>query len=148
TEAPTPKSGVKSLVDIMLFNQQHTDKVKYGQDLIIASAAQPGSREAASAASLALRTAQGASIDRALAADTLDAILAPGASLANVGAAAGYPTVIVPSGLVNDRSPQGLSFMGTAWSEARLLRYAAAYEAGTHRRVPPTVVNPALLKHC
>ncbi|MCU1601840.1 MAG: gatA, partial [Frankiales bacterium] len=33
TEAPTPKSGVKSLVDVMLFNQQHPDKVKYGQNL-------------------------------------------------------------------------------------------------------------------
>lgn len=148
TQAPTPKSGVKSLVDIMLYNRQHPDRVKYGQNLIIASAAQPGSRPAASAGALALRTAQGANIDRALQADKLDAILAPGAGLANVGASAGYPTVIVPSGLVRDTSPQGISFMGTAWSEAKLLRYAAAYEAGTHRRVPPTVVNPALLKHC
>jgi amidase len=148
TEAPTPKSGVKSLVDIMLFNQQHPDKVKYGQNLIIASAAQPGSREAASAAALALRTTQGANIDQALQADKLDAILAPGAALANVGASAGYPTVIVPSGLVSGTSPQGLSFMGTAWSEAKLLRYAAAYEAGSHRRVPPTVVNPSIIKHC
>jgi amidase len=148
TEAPTPKSGVKSLVDIVAYNQQHTDKVKYGQKLLIASAAQPGSREAASAGSLALRTAMGASIEQALQADQLDAILAPGADYANIGASAGYPTVIVPSGLVNDTSPLGLSFMGTAWSEARLLRYAAAYEAGTHRRVPPTVVNPEILKGC
>jgi amidase len=148
TEAPTPKSGVKSLVDVMLYNQQHPDKVKYGQSLIIASAAQPGSREAASAGSLALRTTEGAAIDHALQADHLDAFLAPGANLANVGASAGYPTVIVPSGLVSDKQPQGLSFMGTAWSEARLLRYAAAYEAGTHRRVPPTDVNDALIRGC
>jgi hypothetical protein len=38
--------------------------------------------------------------------------------------------------------------MGTAWSEATLLRIASAYEAGTHRRVPPTVVNEDLLTHC
>ena len=148
TEAPTPKSGVTSLVDIVAYNQQHPDKVKYGQKLLIASAAQPGSRDAASAGSLALRTAQGANIDQALKADDLAAIVAPGASLANVGASAGYPTVIVPAGLVRDTSPMGVSFMGTAWSEARLLRYAAAYEAGTHRRVPPTVVNPAILRGC
>ena len=148
TEAPTPKSGVKSLVDVMLYNQQHPDKVKYGQNLIIASAAQPGSREAASAGSLALRTTEGAAIDHALQADRLDAFVAPGANLANVGASAGYPTVIVPSGLVSAKQPQGLSFMGTAWSEARLLRYAAAYETGTHRRVPPTDVNDALIRGC
>ena len=38
--------------------------------------------------------------------------------------------------------------MGTAWSEAKLLRIAAAYEAGTHRRVPPTVVNEDLITGC
>jgi amidase len=148
TEAPTPKSGVRSLADIVLYNRQHPDKVKYGQSLLIASAAQPGSREAASGSSLALRTTMGAAIDEALQADSLAAIVAPGADYANIGASAGYPTVIVPAGLVNDTSPQGLSFMGTAWSEAKLLRYAAAYEAGTHRRVPPTVVNPKILKGC
>jgi amidase len=142
------KSGVTSLVDIVLYNQQHTDKVKYGQKLLIASAAQAGSREAASAGSLALRTAMGAASDQARAAADLDAIVAPGASDANIGASAGYPTVIVPSGLVDGTSPQGVSFMGTAWSEASLLRIAAAYEAGTHRRVPPTTVNPSLLKGC
>jgi amidase len=139
---------VRSLADIVLYNRQHPDKVKYGQSLLIASAAQPGSREAASGSSLALRTTMGAAIDEALQADSLAAIVAPGADYANIGASAGYPTVIVPAGLVNDTSPQGLSFMGTAWSEAKLLRYAAAYEAGTHRRVPPTVVNPKILKGC
>ena len=148
TEAPTPKSGVTSLVDIVVYNQQHPDKVKYGQSLLIASAAQPGSREVASGSSQALRTAMGAAIDSALAADSLAALVAPGADYANIGASAGYPTVIVPSGLFKDTSPQGLSFMGTAWSEAKLLRYAAAYEAGTRRRVPPTVVNPEIIKGC
>ncbi len=148
TYAPVPRSGVRSLVDVVLYNQQHTDKVKYGQGLLEASAAQPGSRELASAGSLALRTAQGEVIDRGLAADRLAAYVAPGATYANIGASAGYPTVIVPSGLVNETAPQGLSFMGTAWSEASLLQFAAAYEAGTHRRVPPTAVNPEVLRGC
>ncbi len=86
-------------------------------------------------------------IDALLAGD-LDAIVDAGASNANVGAAAGYPTVIVPNGVVNDQRPQGLSFMGTAFDEADLLRYAAAYEKGTQRRVPPTVGNPELLVGC
>jgi amidase len=147
TEIATPRSGVKSLSDIIAFNDKHPDKVKYGQKLLQASDATPGEANSASASSLALRTAMGAQIDAALAKDTLDAVLAPGASYANVGASAGYPTVIVPAG-VNGTTATGVSFMGTAWSEAKLLRIASAYEAGTHRRVPPTVVNEDLLTHC
>jgi amidase len=147
TEIPTPKSGVKSLSDVIAFNAQHPDKVKYGQKLLQASDATPGEANSASAGALALRTTMGALIDGALAKDSLDAILATGASYANVGASAGYPTVIVPAGLVNEKSATGISFMGTAWSEAKLLRIAAAYEAGTHRRVPPTVVNDEV-GHC
>jgi len=148
TEIATPRSGVKTLSDIVAFNTRHPDKVKYGQKLLQASDAMPGEANSASAGALALRTAMGALIDGALAKDRLDAILATGASYANVGASAGYPTVIVPAGLVNDTAPTGVSFMGTAWSEAKLLRMAAAYEAGTHRRIPPTVVNEDLLRGC
>jgi amidase len=139
---------VKSLSDIIAFNSKHPDKVKYGQGLLQASDATPGEANSASVSALGLRTAMGGLIDGAMAKDNLDAILATGASYANVGASAGYPTVIVPAGLVNDKTATGISFMGTAWSEAKLLRIAAAYETGTHRRVPPTVVNSDLLTGC
>jgi amidase len=148
TEIATPRSGVHTLSDIIAFNSKHPDKVKYGQKLLQASDATPGEANTASAGSLALRTTMGALIDGALAQDDLDAIIAPGASYANAGASAGYPTVIVPAGLMGGQAPMGLSFMGTAWSEASLLRYAAAYEAGTHRRVPPTRVNEDLIRGC
>jgi amidase len=148
TEIRTPRSGVKSLSDIIAFNEEHPTKVKYGQKLLQASDAQPGERNSASAGSLALRSVMGAVIDGALAKDDLDAIIAPGASYANAGASAGYPTVIVPAGLAGETQPTGISFMGTAWSEAQLLRYAAAYEAATHRRVPPTHVNEDLVTGC
>jgi amidase len=147
TEIPTPRSGVKSLSDIIAFNDKHPDKVKYGQKLLQASDAMPGEANTASAGSLALRTTMGAQIDAVLAKDSLDAVIAPGASYANVGASAGYPTVIVPAGVAASTAT-GVSFMGTAWSEAKLLRIAAAYEAGTHRRVPPTVVNEDIITHC
>jgi amidase len=148
TEIATPRSGVKSLSDIIAFNSKHPDKVKYGQSLLQASDAMPGEANSASAGALGLRTTMGALIDGALGMDDLDAILATGASYANAGASAGYPTVIVPAGLVSEKTPTGISFMGTAWSEAKLLRIAAAYEAGTHRRVPPTVVNDDLVRGC
>lgn len=51
-------------------------------------------------------------------------------------AGAGYPHLSVPMGLV-DGMPVGLSFIGTAWSEAQLLSYGYAYEQASHKRVPP-----------
>jgi amidase len=148
TAIPTPTSGVRSLVDIVLFNRQHPDKVKYGQNLLIASAAQPGSAEAASGASLGLRTAMGAQIDQVLSGNNLDAFASSGYDNANLGASAGYPSVTVPSGLLHDTRPIGVTFLGTAWSEAGLLRIAAAYERATQRRVPPTVVEEGLIRGC
>jgi amidase len=148
TAIPTPKSGVKSLVDIVLFNRDHPDKVKYGQNLLIASAAQPGSVEGASVGSLGLRTAMGAVIDQVLTANDLDAFASSGYDNANLGASAGYPSVTVPSGLLHDTTPVGVTFLGTAWSEATLLRISAAYEAASHARVPPTLVNDELVKRC
>jgi amidase len=55
---------------------------------------------------------------------------------ASYPAVAGYPHVTLPGGHV-DGLPVGFSFMGPAWSEARLLRYAYAFEQATKVRVPP-----------
>jgi amidase len=45
-------------------------------------------------------------------------------------------------GLV-DGLPVGLSFIGPAWSEARLLSYGYAYEQASHAREPPTYLAQA-----
>ncbi|MEO6895208.1 MAG: amidase, partial [Caldimonas sp.] len=48
----------------------------------------------------------------------------------------GYPHLTVPAGFVRGL-PIGLSFVGPAWSEARLLALGQAYEQATmHRRAP------------
>jgi len=60
---------------------------------------------------------------------------------------AGNCAISVPCGFSNGL-PIGMQLMGRPFDEAKLLRIAAAYEAGTHRRVPPTVVNGDLLTHC
>jgi amidase len=142
TEA-RPKTGVKTLADVIAYNAQHPDKVKYGQNLLQASDATPGNGTLATAAALPVRTQAQAAIDSALLADDLDAIIELGPANANVGAAAGYPTVIVPAGYAND-TPTGLAFTGTGFSEAKLLGYAYAYEQASHARIAPTVVNPGL----
>jgi amidase len=49
----------------------------------------------------------------------------------------GFPIVQVPSGTVLG-VPVGISFIGTAFSEPTLIKFAAGFEAQTHARVVPT----------
>jgi amidase len=49
---------------------------------------------------------------------------------------AGYPSITVPAGYV-EGLPVGLSFIGRAWSEVRLIGLAYAFEQATHHRQPP-----------
>ncbi|HXH07591.1 MAG TPA: hypothetical protein VNI83_13500, partial [Vicinamibacterales bacterium] len=80
----------------------------------------------------------------------LDALLFPGPSGAAIAARPGYPTVIVPFGMVPNAptppfpdgfgakpAPYGVSFTGPACSEPRLIALAYAFEQATRRRVPP-----------
>ncbi|MDX1610952.1 MAG: amidase family protein [Candidatus Thermoplasmatota archaeon] len=143
-EQAGPGLPVETLTDIILYNQDHPDRVKYGQDLLIASDATPGNREAADPAALASITATRQVVDGWFQEHDLAAIVGPNAPYTSQGAAAGYPTVTVPAGY-EEGDPQGLSFFGQAYSEAELLAYAYAYEQASQAREPPTVVNPALV---
>ena len=67
---------------------------------------------------------------------------AGGPSAAGIPAIAGYPHLTVPMGQV-DGLPIGLSFIGTAWTEAKLLAYGYAYEQASHKRVPPMAYKTA-----
>jgi len=60
------------------------------------------------------------------------------ASLTVVAAVAGYPLISVPMGLI-EGLPVGITFAGTAWTEARLLAVAYDYEQASQARVPPTM---------
>ncbi|MEZ4495531.1 MAG: hypothetical protein R2845_01850 [Thermomicrobiales bacterium] len=51
-------------------------------------------------------------------------------------AMAGYPVITVPMGAVHGM-PVGFSFIGTAWSDAKLLRLAYAFEQATNARIVP-----------
>ena len=142
-----PTLRVRTLSDIVAYNEQHPDKVKYGQKWLQISDAQRG--DAGDPVAVANREAavQGsrAAIDRAFSQYELDAVIAPNSTYVNVGAAAGYPTITVPAGYTEEgQLPIGLSFTGQAWDEAELLGFAFAYEQHSLRRVPPTAVNPDL----
>ena len=51
-------------------------------------------------------------------------------------AVAGYPSITVPAGDAFGL-PVGISFIGRAWSEERLVALAYAYEQATKHRRPP-----------
>ncbi len=55
----------------------------------------------------------------------------PGPSLLSAGNLAGVPAITVPNGFGQDNVPSGIQFMGSAWTEARLISIADAYQGAT-----------------
>jgi amidase len=99
-----------------------------------------------------LKLAAEEGIDAAMKANHLDALLFPGANGAAIAAKPGYPTVIVPFGLIpytltppapagfeTRPTPFGVSFTGMACSEPKLLELAYGFEQATKRRKPPVL---------
>ena len=55
--------------------------------------------------------------------------------------------MIVPAGYRrSSRRPFGLTFLGTARTEARLLSFAYDYEQASRLRRPVSEINPSLLR--
>jgi len=146
---------VKTLAELRAFNvaNQARGAIKYAQARLDVSdemdVAEDRARyEADRQKDIRLSATRG--IDAALRTHSLDALLFPGSVGANIAARPGYPTIIVPFGVVPNAptpafpdgfdarpSPFGVSFTGTACSEPRLIELAYAFEQATRRRVPP-----------
>jgi amidase len=158
--ATTSPSQVPSrtLADLIAFNKAHAERemLLFGQELFEASEATKGldDPDYLKAKAEAHRLAGPDGIDALLAANSVTALVAPtsgpswlidpvlgdrfvGGGAGSAPAIAGYPHLTVPMGQV-DGLPVGLSFIGPAWSEARLLAYGFAYEQATHARVAPS----------
>ncbi|OYT92906.1 MAG: amidase [Burkholderiales bacterium PBB3] len=152
--APTAK--VKTLADVIAFNEQNPSKelAYFGQEHFIAAQAKGDlkSQEYLDALANNHRYSRAEGIDQVLKEHQLDALIAPtggtawltdfingdayGASFTSPAAVAGYPHITVPAGQVRGL-PVGLSFVGTAWTEAPLIAMAYAYEqASLQRRAP------------
>ena len=67
----------------------------------------------------------------------------PTASATNIANLTGFPDLIVPAGFTGDNLPVGISFLGLAFSEQRLLSLGYSFEQATHARRRP-VYTPAL----
>jgi amidase len=150
-----PGAPVKTLTELRNFNVARPARgaIKYGQAQLDNSddmdlEADRARYEADRAKDIALTATHG--IDAAMKTHQLDALLFPAGSGASIAARPGYPTVMVPFGMIPNAptppfpdgfaarpSPYGVSFTGLACSEARLLELAYAFEQATRRRVPP-----------
>lgn len=141
--------NVQSLAEVIAFNEAHREEElpHFEQEFFIEAESRglpEKIEEAIKLRDLARRLSGPEGIDAALKRDTLNALICPTNDPAGridlaVGdantrvfstpaAAAGYPHLTVPMGLVDDL-PVGLSFVGPAWSDHRMLELGHAFES-------------------
>jgi amidase len=65
-----------------------------------------------------------------------------GRSATNLANLTGFPDLIIPAGFTSDGLPVGLSFLGPAFSEPRLLALGYAFEQRTGARRSPVLTPP------
>ena len=147
---------VKNLADVIAYNKEHAAEAMpiFGQETLIRAEATDGLTNPKYKAAVQ-RTVTGArqAIDGMLKSQQLTAIIgvttgpawcidwangdySTGVDFSSPAAMAGYPHLTVPMGQVLGL-PVGLSFVGTAYQEGRLLGLGYAYEQATHKRAAP-----------
>lgn len=155
--AYAPDASVKSMADVIAFNAANAARAMpfFGQEFLTQAQAKEGLESKAYLDALATcrRFSREEGIDKAMAENKLDALIAPttgpawltdfingdagnGGSFSSPAAIAGYPHVTVPAGHVHGL-PIGLSFVARAWEEAKLIGFAYAFEQAAKARVEP-----------
>ena len=151
-----PSVKVHSLEEVIAFNEREKDReLRYfGQELFVSAQKKGPLTSPAYRTALATcrRLAREMGIDLVMRRHRLDAIVAPTGSPAwttdpingdhftgassTPAAVAGYASITVPAGMAFGL-PVGLSFIGGAWTEQKLIALAYAYEQATRHRRPP-----------
>ncbi|MEZ7207876.1 amidase family protein [Pseudoalteromonas sp. DY56-GL79] len=154
--AKTPEQvKVKNLNQLIQFNQQHPSTIKYFDQYLIEEAAKKGDiteHRYQEAQALVKEFARRQGIDKIMQEHRLDAFIAPtntpawsidiingdnfSASSSSPAAIAGYPSITVPMGFHHEL-PLGISFFAEAYSEAKLIKLAYAFEQLTNARKAP-----------
>ena len=155
--ATTP-SRMRTLSDLIAFDRTRArETVLFGQDLFETSDATPGLADPAYIkARDGLRKSSRAALDGLFAKYRLDALIRAtddpafridtikgdndSSSASFLPATAAYPHLTVPMGFVHGL-PVGMSFVGPAWSESRLLALGYAFEQATHARQAPRFIR-------
>lgn len=160
--AALPNARVKTLADVIAFNEKNRDREMpfFAQELF-ERAQKKGpltEKDYLKALETDNRISRKDGIDKTMDKYKLDALVAPTSCPAilidlvngdygvngssTIPAVAGYPDITVPAGW-EAGLPVGLSFFGRPWSEGKLLAFAFAFEQATkHRKAPrflPTV---------
>jgi amidase len=160
-----PGDHPRTLKQLIEFNEKNREREMpyFGQELFVRAEAKGPLTEPAYLKALrsskAMSQAQG--IDAVMRRHNLDALVAPTGGPAwttdlvngdhfsggssTPAAVAGYPNVQVPAGYVYGL-PVGISFFGRAFTEAKLVRIAYAYEQATRHRQPPRLLPAADLR--
>ena len=146
----------RNLADLIAFNKEKSvqEMPWFAQEIFEKSQARGTLDDQVYKAALAnsKRLAGPEGIDAALSKDQLDVLIAPtggpawltdlvtgdhyGGGSSSPAAVSGYPAITVPMGFVHEL-PVGLTFFGAAWSEAKLIGYAYAFEQATQARRKP-----------
>jgi amidase len=157
-------SPITSLADVIAFNEEHAEEEMpfFDQAIFLSAEQRTGLDDPAYIqAVLNIQMAGRANgIDAVLQEHGLDALVAPTngpatridlvngdhwlGGTSTLAAIAGYPLVTVPAGYRHGL-PVGITFMGTAFSEATLIRLAYAFEQAAQVWQPPTFVAPGIL---
>ena len=155
----------RTLDDLIAFNRAHAPQEMpyFGQEIFEMSAkkgnlSSPQYRKALAKCRDLARTK---GLDATFSKHRLDALVAPtqgppglidlvngdsgGGSSTTPCAVAGYPAITVPMGYALGL-PLGVTFMGLAWTEPKLVRYAYAYEQATKVRRPPRYLPTAAME--
>ncbi|MGF9698253.1 amidase family protein [Paenibacillus sp. MABNR03] len=148
-----PGAFVRTLDELIAYNEANREvALKYGQDTLIWSNETSGTLsepEYSESLRLNRELSRDQGIDHAIREHRLDALLFLGNEDGlDLSARAGYPVITVPGGHTETgttgedgyttKGPQGITFVGTAYSEPILLRLAYAYEQATKYRFAPT----------
>ncbi|SOE21662.1 amidase [Spirosomataceae bacterium TFI 002] len=151
----SPNINVRSIEDLFNFNQNDSIETGIFDQKLIEMAISKGSLQDKAYLDAKLymhKSMREEGIDKLMNEYKLDGIIAPtggpawktdwkngdtfGLGSSSPAAIAGYPNVTVPMGFIGEL-PVNISFFGKAWSEAKLIEIAYAYEQGTkHRRSP------------
>jgi amidase len=155
-EALGPSAPVKSLKEVIAFNEQNKQKEMpyFGQNNFLKAQAKGPltDKDYLEALEKCRRMARTEGIDATMDKHKLDALVAPSdgpawltdlvdgdhslASSTTAAAVAGYPSITVPAGFIHGL-PVGISFFGRAWTEPTLIKFAYAFEQATKARKPP-----------
>ncbi len=148
---------VHSLKEVIEFNESQRDRVMpfFGQERMLAAQEKGPLTQKRYLNALVRnhRLSRAEGIDAVLFKHNLDALVCPtgspawltdwingdhpsGPDTSACAAVAGYPHITVPAGLVCGL-PVGISFIGAAWQEPRLIRLAYSFEQATQARQAP-----------